>query len=115
MLESLTATLSIAGGTVTAIPTAQSGIGTIQKIDKKRGATSTIADTTKNRLMGATITASVSTATTFVNDQAVYGATLSNAYACVESMSDEQLEQALIAIGELEGEMEITEQHVKTI
>ena len=61
------------------------------------------------------LSSAISTATTFVNDQAVYGATLSNAYACVESMSDEQLEQALIAIGELEGEMEITEQHVKTI
>ena len=33
----------------------------------------------------------------------------------LKSMSDEQLEQALIAIGELEGEMELTEQNVKSI
>ena len=115
MLESLTATLSIAGGTVTAMPTANSAISTVQKIDKKRGAKSTIANTDKNQLIIASLTASMSTASMVARDQVAYGATLSDAYACVESMSDEQLEQALIAIGELEGEMELTDQNVKTI
>ena len=115
MLESLTASLTIGGGTITAIPTANTAIDTIQKIDKKRGASSTIAKTTKNTAIIASLTASVSTASTVARDQMIYPQTLSNAYACVESMSDEQLEQALIAIGELEGEIELTDQSVKTI
>lgn len=115
MLESLTATMTIGGGTVTAIPTANTAIDTIQAIDKKRGAATTMAKTKKNSAIIASLTASMSTASIMAHDQAAYGQTLSNAYACVESMSDEQLEQALIAIGELEGEMELTEQNVKSI
>ena len=115
MLESLTATISIGGGTVTAIPTANTAIDTIQWVDKKRGAATTMAKTKKNSAIIASLTASMSTASIAARDQVAYGATLSDAYACVESMSDEQLEQALIAIGELEGEMELTEQSVKSI
>ena len=115
MLESLTATAFIASGTATAIPTAHSSIATVQKIDEKRGAQSTIAQSKKNTAIIASLTASMSTASIAARDQVAYGATLANAYACVESMSDEQLEAALIAIGELEGEMELTDQNVKTI
>ena len=115
MLESLTATALVGAGTVTATPTANSSISTIQKIVKARGASSTIAKTNKNTAIIASLTASMSTASIVARDQVAYGQTLSDAYACVESMSDEQLEQALIAIGELEGEMELTEQNVKSI
>ena len=115
MLESLTASLTIGGGTVTAVPTANAAIDTIQWVDKKRGAATTMAKTKKNSAIIASLTASMSTASIAARDQVAYGATLSNAYACVESMSDEQLEAALIAIGELEGEMELTDQNVKTI
>lgn len=115
MLESLTASLTIGGGTVTAIPTANTAIDTVQMIDKKRGAATTMAKSKKNTAIIASLTASMSTASIVARDQVAYGATLSDAYACVESMSDEQLEQALIAIGELEGEMELTEQNVKSI
>ena len=115
MLESLTASLTIGGGTVTAVPTANTAIDTIQWVDKKRGAATTMAKTKKNSAIIASLTASMSTASIAARDQVAYGATLSDAYACVESMSDEQLEQALIAIGELEGEMELTEQSDKSI
>ena len=70
---------------------------------------------TKSGRIIASLTASMSTAAAVAHDQVAYGATLSDAYACVESMSDEQLEQALIAVGELEGEMELTDQNVKSI
>ena len=74
-----------------------------------------MAKTKKNSAIIASLTASMSTAAAVAHDQVAYGATLSDAYACVESMSDEQLEQALIAIGELEGEIELTDQNVKSI
>lgn len=115
MLESLTATAFIGTGTLTAVPTAHSSITTVQKIDEKRGASSTLAQSKKNTAIIASLTASMSTGSIIARDQVAYGATLSDAYACVESMSDEQLEQALIAIGELEGEMDLADQTTKSI
>ncbi len=113
MLESLTATAFIGTGTATALPTANASIGTVQKIDAKRGAPTTMAKTTKNQLIVASLTASVSTASTMAGDKIKYSQTLTDAYACVESMSDEQLEQALIKLGELEGNFEEQQENAK--
>lgn len=108
MLESLSVTSLSATGGATAYPT----VNTVaDKIEKK--STKKIGKGPRAAAAGLSTTAS--TASTMVYDNVHYDKVLNNAYAYVNSMSEEELEEALIAIGELEAPVEIEKTDSKTI
>lgn len=114
MLESLTLTSVFGGGTATAFPTANASLGTIEKnVTAKRGS-SPIKPTTAQSGIAATISTTASTAIVTGIEESYYNKVLENSLAYVEAMSDEELEAALIEIGELEAEIK-TDETIKSI
>ena len=108
MFESLTITALSATGGATAYPTVNSVMDKVEeKSSKKIGKGS--------RAAAAGLSTTAVSASTMVYDNIHYDKVLNNAYAVVESMTDEQLEEALIAIGELEAPVEIEMTDSKTI
>ena len=108
MLESLTLTSVIGTGVTTSYQTVNSVANTIQEKSSTK-----IGSGARAAAVGLSTTAS--TASIMVYDNYHYDKVLNNAYAYVDSMSDEELEEALIAIGELEAPEEIEMTEPKTI
>lgn len=114
MLDTLTATTVFGGGTATAYPTANGTLGTIEKkVTDKKGTSPVKANTIQSGI-AASLSTTASTATVTGIEENYYNRILENSLAYVESMTDEELEAALIAIGDLEAEIK-TEETTKSI
>ena len=108
MLESLTVTALSATGGATAYPTVNTVMDKIEtKTSNKIGKAP--------RAAAAGLSTTAVSASTMVYDNIHYDRVLNNAYAVVESMTTEQLEEALIAMGEIEAPVEIEMTSSKTI
>lgn len=108
MIETLSLTALIATGGATAYPTVNTVADKYQKKSSKKigkGA----------RAAASGLSTTMVSASTMVYDTAHYDKVLNNAQSYVDSMSDEELEAALIAIGELEAPAEIEKTNSKTI
>lgn len=106
MIKSLVTTSLFGTGTSSAVPTANSSLQTVEKRAKRNDPTCTYEVTPIQRGIGATLTSSVTTGSIAAGTQSHLEGVLRNSQAYVQSMSDEELQEALIAIGDIEAEIE---------
>ena len=109
MLESLIATSMFGTGTASAYPTANSSLHAVEKRAKRNDPTCTYEATPVQSGIAATLTSSITTGSAAIGTQSHLEGVLQNSQAYVQSLSDEELQEALIAIGELEAEIETKE------
>ena len=109
MLDTLTATMVPVTGTTTVYPIADAALNIVEKRAKKKGTPTKFKANTKQSSLATSISATVTTGATTAITETHYDKMLDNTFAYVESMSDEELEAALIAIGDLEAEVVIEE------
>lgn len=109
MLDTLTATMVPVTGTTTVYPIADTALNIAEKSAKKKGKTTKFKANTPQSSIAASLSATATTAVTTAISESSYNKMLDNTYAYVEAMSDEELEAALIAIGDLEAEVVIEE------